>query len=242
MSHDKNETDTVSKLSDIVHQLSRKVEQLEAALASATTMNRTGSSSRTRSSTLATLTRLNDDVLPSMNMDAFLAYLASMPCDVESVVDKKSSEIIADLVIDGYRNLCAQYSAKLANSANSTKFIPPIANVSISDSQNTLCLFDSTESKWIVCTPIIFSKFAARAYACIVNQCNRWREKNMGPPRSFYAATHGAPEEPRQERDPLIVAKHHKMLTKTCSINLGSTGLMARTKKLVNGAITLKLV
>lgn len=233
ISHTKDETDEISNLSKIVHQLSRKVDQLEAALASTT--NRPGTSSRTRSSALATLTRINDNVVPSMNMNAFLAYLANMPCDVESVVNKNSAEVIADIVIDGHRTLCAQYSAK------SAQFIAPITNVSVNDSPNTLCLFDSTVSKWIVCTPEAFSKFATHVHACVVIQCNRWSEKNVGPPRTFYTATSDSPEKPTPVRDPLAMAKHQKISTKIYSLNLGSIGLMSRTKKLVAGAVGLKL-
>ena len=233
MSHNKDETDTISHLSNIVHQLSRKVEKLEAALESVTT--RTGASLRPRTSTLETLARMNNDVIPSMNMNAFLAHLANMPCDAESVVTKNSAEVIADLVIDGHRNLCTQYSAK------SAKFIAPIANVSVNDSQTTMYLFDTTDSKWIICTPDAFSRFATCVHSCVVIQCNRWREKNVGPPRTFYTATSQSPEEPNPERDPRAMAKHQKITTKIYSLNLGSKGLMARTKKLVGSAVGLKL-
>jgi hypothetical protein len=226
--HNKDETDAISKLSDIVHQLSRKVDQLEAAIA-------TGHSSRSRSSTLTTLARINNDVIPSMNMNAFITYLANMPCDAESVANKNSAEVLADLVIDGHRNLCAQYSAK------STKFIAPIATISGNDSRSTMYLFDSTDSKWIVCTPEAFSRFATRIHSCIVIQCSRWSEKNVGPPRPLYTATNDSPEEPTPVRDPRAMAKHQKISTKIYSINLGSKGLMTRTKKLVGGAVGLKL-
>jgi len=233
MIHANSVPDTVSQLSDIVHQLSSKVEKLEAALAAATATARTGTSLRPRSSTLAILARMNDEVLPSMNMDAFLAYLARMPCDAECVVNKNSAEVLADLVIDGRRSLCAQYSAK------STVFIPPIANVSINDSSKTtcMCIFDSTESKWITCTADMFSIFARRVHSCVVAQCDRWREKNVGPPLSFYCDA----EPPKTVRDPRAMAMHQKITAKIYSLNLGSVGLMARTKKLVGGACVLRL-
>lgn len=250
MSHDTDEAVSVSQLRDIVQQLSSKVEQLEAAITSITTGSgnraRSNTSSHPRSSTLANLARLNDETLPSMNMDAFLNYLTCMPYDVENVVDKKSAEVLAEIVINGHRSLCAQHSN------NSTKFIAPIASVSVNNSTGTLCLFDSTESKWIICTPEMFSLFARRVHACVVTQYNHWREKNMGPPRPRYTTTtssattspgssDGSEPEPNPVRDPRIMAKNHKITAKIYSLNLGSAGLMARTKKLVGAACVLRL-
>ena len=246
MSHDTDEAVSVSQLKDIVHQLSSKVEQLEAAITSITTGTRnrarSNASSHPRSSTLANLARLNDETLPSMNMDAFLNYLTCMPYDVENVVDKKSAEVLAEIVINGHQSLCAQHSTK------STKFIAPIASVSVNNSTGTLCLFDSTESKWIICTPDMFSLFARRVHACVVTQYNHWRKKNMGPPRPRYTTTtsssssDGLEPEPNPVRDPRIMAKNHKITAKIYSLNLGSAGLMARTKKLVSAACALCMV
>ena len=103
MIHNQDETDVITRLTDTVLQLSRKVEQLETTLASVTTIYKTkhGHSTRINTTALSILQLLNNDVVPSMNMDAFMAFLANMPCDAESVVDKKSAEVIADLVIDG---------------------------------------------------------------------------------------------------------------------------------------------
>jgi len=229
MIHDNSDIETVSRLSELVRQLTYKVEKLESALNAISTAPRT--KPYTRTSTIAILERMNNEVLPSMSMDAFVSYLGRMPCDAECVVDKNSAEVLADLVIDGQRNLCAQYSAK------SDEFIPPIVNVSVDNSSKTMCIFDSATSKWITCSTDMFSIFARRIHSCVVAHCERWREKNMGPPIPLFSDT----DTQKPVRDPRAMAMHQKITTKVYSLSLGSSGLMARTKKLVGGACVLHL-
>lgn len=234
-SYTTSETDEITKLTNIVRQLAHKVQQLETIIDSTSHTTKSYTQPRTRSHTISTLAHMNDNVVPSMNMNAFIDYLANMPCDAENVIHKKSAEVIADLIIDGYRNLCAQHSDK------SNSFIPPILNVSNNDEQNTLCMFDTNGSTWIVCTHEHFSQITQRVHSCVVIQCNRWREKHVGPPRSFYSNTSDAPKEPILERDPRAMAKHQKISTKIYSINLKSTGLITRTKKIVATTVLLKV-
>jgi hypothetical protein len=237
MIHNQDETDVITRLIDTVLQLSRKVEQLETTLASVTTIYKTkhGHSTRINTTALSMLQLLNNDVVPSMNMDAFMAFLANMPCDAESVVDKKSAEVIADLVVDGYRNLCAQYSAK------STQFIPPIINVSMEGTNKVLFIFDNANGgTWVICSMELFSQFVKRVHACVVIQCNRWREKNVGPPRPFYTDTIESLDEPYPERDPHAMAKHQKISEKIYSLNLDSNGLLTRIKKIIGKTLILE--
>lgn len=232
-----NDTEDITRLTDIIFQLSRKVEQLENTIASITTTSKTknGTSTRIRHTTLSILQLMNNDVIPSMNMDAFLAHLTHMPCDAETVVHKNSAEVIADLVLDGYRNLCAQYSAK------SCQFIPPIVNVSLEGSHKTLLIFDSTNGgKWNVCSMELFSQFVKRTHTCIVIQCNRWREKNVGPPRPFYTDTTESQNDPYPERDTHAMAKHQKISEKIYSLNLDSNGLLTRIKKIIGKTLILE--
>ena len=90
MIHDNSDIETVSRLSELVRQLTYKVEKLESALNAISTAPRT--KPYTRTSTIAILERMNNEVLPSMSMDAFVSYLGRMPCDAECVVDKNSAE------------------------------------------------------------------------------------------------------------------------------------------------------
>lgn len=243
----------MTHLVSIVQHLANKVDYLEKQLEKTNlniSANRrwTSSSSSTtttgsrKQSVLMRLNGLSDSsseggargvVVPSMNIDTFITYLANMPCDMERVVDKNSAEVIADMVSAGFHHLLIKQQQK--------GFVAPIA--SFTDHPGALYMFGSNEespptSNWTVCTPDMFSRFAARVHACVVIQCNRWREKNVGPPRPLFESetnSNGTEKIGREPRDPQIMAKYQKMSVKIYSINLDSVGLMTRTKKLVCG-------
>ena len=195
-------------------------------------------------------------VVPSMNIDTFIAYLANMPCDVERVVDKNSAEVIADLVADGLRHLLSKHRQQEQG------FVAPIA--SFTDHPGALYMFghsnptsntdksnvEESVAKWRLCTPDMFSRFVSRVHACVGIQCNRWREKNVGPPRPLFESmvnSNGTENSEkiegegkgggREPRDPRTMAKYQKISVKIYSINLDSVGLMARTKKLLCGRL-----
>ena len=196
-------------------------------------------------------------IVPSMNIDTFIAYLANMPCDVERVVDKNSAEVIADLVADGFRHLLSKHQQQEQG------FVAPIA--SFTDHPGALYMFghgdlkpntdksnaEESVAKWRLCTPDMFSRFASRVHACVGIQCNRWREKNVGPPRPLFESmvnSNGTENSEkiggegngggrREPRDPRTMAKYQKISVKIYSINLDSVGLMAKTKKLLCGLL-----
>ena len=196
-------------------------------------------------------------VVPSMNIDTFIAYLANMPCDVERVVDKNSAEVIVDLVADGLRHLLSKHQQQEQG------FVAPIA--SFTDHPGALYMFghgdlksntdksnaEESVAKWRLCTPDMFSRFVSRVHACVGIQCNRWREKNVGPPRPLFESMvnsngtensekiggEGKGGGRREPRDPRTMAKYQKISVKIYSINLDSVGLMARTKKLLCGLL-----
>jgi len=263
---------TIEHLTITVQQLANKVEYLEEQLKKANiniSTIRQGTTSINTNNTMESrkkcmLTRLNGilidssegdgrregTVVPSMNIDTFIAYLANMPCDVERVVDKNSAEVIADLVADGFRHLLIKHQQQQQG------FVAPIA--SFTDHPGALYMFghgdtksnndksnaEESVAKWRLCTPDMFSRLASRIHACVGIQCNRWREKNVGPPRPLFesiANSNGSGnsekigEGGREPRDPRTMAKYQKISVKIYSINLDSAGLMTRTKKLLCG-------
>jgi len=242
-----DEENVTKRLFDVVQQLVSKVARLEddmervtAGLAQATaglaqaTAGTTGRSRDGGSRKHGVLARLNglgnEGVTPSMSMKPFLEYLARMPCDAESVTTKTSAEVLADLVTDGIRNLRKQQPG----------FVPPLT--SVPECPGVLFLFGDAPvsgptaiGEWSICSPVAFSQFTARVHACVVIQCNRWREKNVGPPRPLYSESNPVPN---PVRDPRAMAKHHNIITKIYSLNLSSGGLMSRTKKLVCASVS----
>lgn len=219
----------VTDLLKVVQQLTNKVSQLELALGKInTSANRTvrGHTSSTKRNDIVSRLNEGDGSLPSMNMDAFMEFLAHMPCEVESVISKKSAEVLADLVSYG----CQQIRARQKHCVGMAL---PIA--SFADCPHTLFVFDDGE--WQICSPVLFSRFAVRVHQCVMAQCDRWREKNVGPPRPLCVVT-GDVKMPA--RDPRAMAKYQKISTKIYSLDLSSERLMARTKSLVCAATAVE--
>jgi hypothetical protein len=219
----------VTDLLKVVQQLTSKVSQLEAALDKINTgTNRTarGRTSSTKRNDIVSRLNDGDKSLPSMNMDAFMEFLTHMPCEIECVISKKSAEVIADLVADGCQKIRTRQKHCVGMALPIASFV---------DCPHTLFVFDDGE--WRVCSPILFSRFAVRAHRCVVAQCDRWREKNVGPPRPLCVVA-GEAEMPA--RDPRVMATYQKISTKIYSLNLSSERLMTRTKSLVCAATAVE--
>jgi hypothetical protein len=219
----------VTDLLKVVQHLTHKVSQLELALTKINAdTNRTarGRASSTKGNDIVTRLNEGDGSLPSMNMDAFIDFLTHMPYEVESIISKKSTDVIADLVSDGCQKIHTRQKHREGMAL-------PIA--SFADCPSMLFIFD--DDKWQICSPALFSRFTVRFHVCVMMQCDRWRNKNVGPPRPLRVV---AGDTKMPARDPCAVAKHHKISTKIYSLNLSSTRLMARTKSLVCAAAAVE--
>ena len=184
-------------------------------------------------SVAAALASLNGEALPSMNLQSFMSFLArwdNAPRGVgwyaEDVVRKTTqAAIVADLVVCGIRYLTEDNRRA------------PFATV-----DGALFVFDA-DNQWTVCAPAHFKRrVVPLAHACVVAQCGKWREKNMGAPRlqmlTGFGGDMGDARSPQTARDPEVVAKHGKMTAKVAAINVSSVGLCACVKKRVADAIS----
>jgi len=218
----------VTDLLKAVQRLTDKVSQLETAVAKInadTTRNTRGHSSSTKGATIVTRLNEGDGSLPSMNMDAFIDFLTQMPYEVENILSKKSIDAIADLVTIGCKKLRARHH-------DQDGIVLPIA--SFTECPTMLFIFDT---EWRICIPSLFSQVIRRFHVCIIKQCERWREKNVGPPRPLCVVTSDTPPPPR---DPCAMAKHQKISAKIYSLNLSSARVISRTKTLVCVASVIK--
>lgn len=214
----------VIDLLNTVQRLTDKVSQLESVVAKInadSTRNTRGRSSSTKGATIVTRLNEGDGSLPSMNMDAFIDFLTQMPYEVENILSRKPIDVVADLVTNGCKKLRTRKGMVL-----------PIA--SFPDCPNMLFIF---ETEWRICIPALFSQIIRRFHLCLVIQCERWREKNVGPPRPLCVVTSDTPP---PARDPRAMAKHQKISAKIYSLNLSSVRFISRTKSLVCAATVAK--
>ena len=171
--------------------------------------------------------RLNADnnSLPSMNMESFIDFLTQMSYDVENILSKKPVDIVGDFVAYGCN--------KIRNQPNQCKGIS-LPVVSFPECPTILFIF---ETEWQIVTPALFSQLLRRFHVCIMTQCEKWREKNVGPPRPLNAVMSNMPA---PERDARAIAKDHKISSKIYSLNLSSARFISRTKSLICATTIIK--
>ena len=204
-----------------VQRLTDKVSQLETVVAKINadaTRNTRGHSSSTKGATIVARLNESDGSLPLMNMDAFIDFLTQMPYEVENILSDKPVDVVAHLVTNGCKKLRTRHNDREG-------MVLPIT--SFTECPNMLFIFDT---EWRICLPALFSQIIRRFHLCLVTQCDRWREKNVGPPRPLCVVTS---DTPRPARDPRAMAKHQKISAKIYSLNMSSARFISRTKNLV---------
>jgi len=205
---------TVQHLTDKVSQLETAIDKINAN----TSKNTRGHSSLTKGNNIVARLNENDNSLPSMNMESFIDFLTQMQYEVENIMSKKNIDIVAEFVANGCTKLRIRHN-------QSQGMALPIA--SFTECPNMLFIF---ETEWRICTPTLFSQLLRRFHLCIMTQCERWREKHVGPPRPLYAVTSNVPA---PARDPLAIAKDQKISAKIYSLNISSARFITWTKKIV---------
>lgn len=211
---------TVQCLTDKVSQLETAIDKINAN----TTQNTRCHSSSTKGKNIVARLNENNNSLPSMNMESFIDFFTQMPYEVENIMSKTNIDIVADFVANGCTKLRIRYN-------QSQGMTLPIA--SFTECPNMLFMFDT---EWQICTPTLFSQLLRRFHLCIMRQCERWREKHVGPPRPLYAVTSNVPA---PARDPRAIAKDQKISAKIYSLNISSARLISRTKKIVCAATVI---
>jgi len=205
---------TVQCLTDKVSQLETAIDKINANIKRDTK----GRSSSRKGESIVTRLNESDNSLPAMNLDSFIDFLTQMSYDAENIMSKKNIDIIADFVSNGCTKLRNRHT-------RCQDIILPIA--SFTECPTMLFMFDT---EWRICTPALFSQVLRRFHLCIMSQCERWREKNVGPPRPLHMVTSNVSA---PARDPRAIAKDQKISTKIYSLNISSTRFISHTKSLI---------
>ena len=208
---------TVKCLTDKVSQLETAIDKINAN----TTRNTKGRSSSTKGNNIVARLNESDNSLPCMNIESFIEFLAQMSYDVENIMSKKNIDIVADFVSNGCTKIRIRHNQHQG-------VVLPI--VSFTECPTMLFIFDA---EWKTCTPTLFSQLLRRIHLCIMTQCKRWREKNVGPARPMYLTT---PNVPTPARDPRAIAKDQKISAKIYSLNISSARFISHTKNIVCAA------